>query len=253
MPDRFTVDRLWPDPATNLPLDEALASYAPPHVDGRPSVSVNMVTSVDGRAQVDGTAEGLSGRADRRLMRLYRAAHDAVASGAGTLSAYGAWLTIPPDLAAAREGAARPLQPLSIVIAGGSPIDPDRWHGADEPRLLVVGADNPQQPLPGIDILRAPTPRPDPRWLLGELAQRDVASVLLEGGPTTNAAFLGVGCLDEVCWTIGPSLVASDALPMIAAIEEGSPYASAPRRGSLVSVLRNGDELFLRYRFEPAG
>ena len=240
------VDRLWPDPATGLALDDALEEYRPPRVEGRTSVTINMVTSIDGRAQVDGTAEGLSGRTDRRLMRLYRAAHDAVATGAGTVSAYGAWLGIPDDLVRAR-------RPLSVVIAGTSPVDVARWHGDDERRLLVVGSDNPQPPAPGIELLRAPTPRPEPRWLLERLAERGVGSVLLEGGPTTNAAFLAAGCLDEVCWTIGPSLVASDALPMIAAIEGGSPFASAPRRGSLASVLRNGDELYLRYRFEPAG
>ncbi len=240
------VDRLWPDHATNLALEDALASYRPPRVDGRPSVTINMVTSVDGRAQVDGTAEGLSGRMDRRLMRLYRAAHDAVATGAGTVSAYGAWLGIPDELVRGR-------RPLSVVIAGTSPVDVARWHGDDERRLLIVGAGNPQDAASGIDILRAPTARPDPRWVLDQLAERGVASVLLEGGPTTNAAFLAAGCLDEVCWTIGSSLVASDALPMIAAIEGGSPFASAPRPGSLASVLRNGDELYLRYRFEPAG
>ena len=242
MPDRFAVDRLWPDPATDVALDEALATYEPPRIEGRPSVTINMVTSIDGRAQVDGTAEGLSGRADRRLMRLYRAAHDAVATGAGTLRAYGAWLTVPA-------GMLRGRQPLSVVIAGTSPIEPDRWHGADEPRLLLVGAGNPQPSLPGVEVLRAPTDHPAPDWVLHRLAERGVASVLLEGGPTTNAAFLAAGRLDEVCWTLGASLVASDALPMIAAIEGGSPYAGEPRRGSLVSVIRNGDELFLRYRF----
>ena len=89
------VDRLWPDPATGLALDDALEEYRPPRVEGRTSVTINMVTSIDGRAQVDGTAEGLSGRTDRRLMRHYRAAHDAVATGAGTVTAYGAWLGIP--------------------------------------------------------------------------------------------------------------------------------------------------------------
>lgn len=245
MPDRYAVDRLWPDPATDLALDEVLAAYRPPRAAARPAVTINMVTSIDGRAQVDGTAEGLGSRTDRRLMRLYRAAHDAVATGAGTVSASGVWLGIPDELV-------RERRPLSVVIAGELPIDAARWHGGHERRLLVVGAENTQQSLPGIELLRAPTARPDPRWLLDRLAEREVASVLLEGGPTTNAAFLSAGCLDEVCWTIGPSLVASDALPMIAAIEGGSPFGSAPRRGSLLSVLRNGDELFLRYRFEPA-
>lgn len=249
MPDPVLVDRLWPDPAAQQPLDELLADYAPPSVVGRPSLSINMVTSIDGRAQVGGTTEGLGSRADRRLMRLYRAAHDAVATGAGTLRASGVWLRVPGDLAARRVAAGRSPQPLSVVIAGATPVDPATWHGEDEPRLLLVGAYNPQPPLPGVELLRAPTDHPAPDWVLERLAERGVASVLLEGGPTTNAAFLAADCLDEVCWTLGASLVASDALPMIAAIEGGSPYAAEPRRGTLASVIRNGDELFLRYRF----
>jgi riboflavin biosynthesis pyrimidine reductase len=249
MPDPMLVDRLWPDPSPQRPLDELLADYAPPSAPGRPSVRINMVTSIDGRAQLDDTAEGLGSRVDRRLMRLYRAAHDAVATGSGTVRASGVWLRVPPDLAAQRAAAGRPAQPLSVVIAGSTPVDPARWHGEDEARVLVIGADNPQQPLPGVELLRAPTPVPDPAWILERLAERGVTSVLLEGGPTTNAAFLAAGLLDEVCWTLGATLVASDALPMISAIEGGSPYADDPRRGSLASVLRNGDELFLRYRF----
>jgi hypothetical protein len=37
---------------------------------------------------------------------------------------------------------------------------------------------------------------------------------------------------------------------MIAPIEDGSPYASEPRRARLVSVLRHDHELFVRYRLE---
>ncbi len=249
MADPFPVDRLWPDPATDIPLDELLAAYEPPRVSGRPSVSINMVTSVDGRAQVNGTTEGLGTRVDRRLMRLYRAAHDAVASGAGTVRASGVWLRVPTDLGQRRVAAGRPAQPLSVVIAGRTPIDAADWHGRDEARLLVIGKANPQVPMPGVELVRAPTDQPDPRWILETLGARGVTSVLLEGGPRMNAAFLAVGCLDEVCWTLGASLIASDALPMVTAVPGGSPFAADPRPGHLASVLRDGDELFLRYRF----
>ena len=249
MAESVLVDRLWPEPATDLALDELLARHEPPQVSGRPSVTVNMVTSIDGRAQIHGTAEGLGSRVDRRLMRLYRAAHDAVASGAGTVRASGVWLRVPSDLAQRRAAEGRAAQPLSVVIAGTTPIDPSRWHGRDEARLLVVGNENRQQPMPGVELLRAPTNQPDPRWVLDALHARGVRSVLLEGGPRINAAFLRAECLDEVCWTLGASLVASDALAMVAPIVGGSPFADAPRPGHLASVLRNGDELFLRYRF----
>lgn len=244
------IDRLFPDPASDLPLDEAFADLdLPSSGAGRPYVAINMVTSVDGRAQVAGTAEGLGSRVDRRVMRLLRVGFDAVASGAGTLRATGFWPGVPPELAERRRAAGRSAQPLSLVIAGSTPVDLERWHGDEGGRMLFVGTANPQAPMAGVELLRAPTDDPEPHWLLAQVAERGIESVLLEGGPTVNAAFLAAGALDEIFWTVGARLVGSDALPMIAALPGGSPWADHPRRGSLVSVHRNDDELFLRYRF----
>jgi riboflavin biosynthesis pyrimidine reductase len=218
-------------------------------------VAVNMITSIDGRAQLDGAAEGLGSRTDRRLMRFYRAAFDAVGSGAGTLRAAGAWLRVGDDLAAHRAAEGRSPNPTGVVIAGSDPVPTDaRWFGGDEPRILVVGAANPLTEAPaGTELLRAPDDRPEPAWVLDRLAERGIGSLLLEGGPNLNAAFLAAGLVDELYWTIGAHLLGTDALPMIAPIEGGSPFAHAPRRGSLVSVLRHEDELFLRYRFGSGG
>ena len=251
----FPVDRLWPDPALGLTLDDAMAGFAPQLVDGRPVVAINMVTTVDGRAQLKGTAEGLGSRADRRLMRLYRAAFDAVGSGAGTLRATGIWLRVGDDLAARRSAAGRPPNPTGVVIAGSQPIPTEgRWFEGDEPRLLIVGRDNPLTAAPpGTELLRAPDERPAARWILERLADRGIRTFLLEGGPHINAAFLAEGLIDEVYWTIGPNLLGTDALSMIAPVPGGSRYADNPLPGQLVSALRHGDELFLRYSVAPAG
>lgn len=248
--ERHVVDRLWPDPAAGIGLDEAMAEFQLPESPAdRPLVAINMVTSVDGRAQLNGTAEGLGSRADRRLMRLYRAAFDAVGSGAGTLRATGIWLRVGDDLAARRVAAGRPPNPTGVVIAGGGPIDTAvQWFTGDEPRLLVVGRDNPLETAPGTEVLRAPGGRPEAAWVLGQLAERGIRSLLLEGGPHLNAAFLAADLIDEVYWTVGAHLLGSDALPMIV----GRPGRAEPRPGRLVSVLRHDDELFLRYRFGRA-
>jgi riboflavin biosynthesis pyrimidine reductase len=248
------VDRLWPDPIADLALDDAMATFtlpAPP--SDRPLVGVNMVTSIDGRAQLEGTAEGLSGRADRRLMRLYRAAYDAVGSGAGTLRAAGLWLRVGDRLAARRAAEGRPPNPTGVVIAGHDAIPLDaRWFTGDERRILIVGRDNPIEVAPdGTELVRAPDARPAPGWILATLADRGAQSLLLEGGPHLNSAFLAAGLIDELYWTVGAHLLGTDALPMFAPIAGSSPYATDPRRGRLVSVLRHDDELFLHYRFGP--
>lgn len=247
------VDRLWPDPSPGLELDAAFAGFAPPDPPAdRPLVAINMVTSVDGRAQLNGSAEGLGSRADRRLMRLYRTAFDAVGSGAGTLRATGIWLRVGDDLADRRRAAGLPPNPIGVVIAGSDPLPLDaNWFDGDEPRILVVGRANPIESAPGgTELLRAATHRPAPSWVLARLAERGIRTLLLEGGPRLNAAFLADDLIDEVYWTVGAHLIGTDALPMIAPIPGGSPFASDPRRGRLVSVHRHDDELFLRYRFD---
>lgn len=246
--DVHRVDRLWPDPVAGLTLDAAMADFAPGPVAGRPVVAINMVTSIDGRAQLDGTAEGLGSRADRRLMRLYRAAFDAVGSGVGTLRATGVWLRVGDELAERRREAGRPPNPVGVVIAGTDPVPlAAGWFSGDEARVLVVGRDHPIEEAPaGTELLSAPDALPAPAWVLDRLAERGIGSLLLEGGPHLNAAFLAAGLIDEVYWTVGPQLLGTDALPMIAPIRE---VAASPGIGHLVSVLRHEDELFLRYRF----
>jgi len=244
------VDRLWPDPAPDISLDDAFADFRPADGPaGRPLVGLNMITSVDGRAQLGGTADGLGSREDRRLMRIYRAAYDAVASGAGTLRADDFYSTVPADLAERRRDRGRPPQPLAILIAGTGPLPVDRrfFAAGEQPRLVVFGRSSPQaagEPLPEVETWVAPTDEPEPAWLLGRLAARGVESLLIEGGPTVNAAFLAAGAVDELYWTIGARVVAADALPMIASL----PSAHEPIPATLVSAHRAGDELYLRYR-----
>ncbi|MFN2484680.1 MAG: RibD family protein [Candidatus Limnocylindria bacterium] len=254
----FRVDRLWPEPASDLDLNDTFADLrlAPPP-PGRAWLGLNMVTTIDGRATRLGSAEGMAGRADRRLMRLLRAAHDAVAVGAGTLRQADFFSRLPEDLAARRVEAGRPAQPIAVVIGGAGTIPLDRrFFAGDQPRIVVVGSEHDPEVLDGLrgvaEVVMAPTPRPEPAWLLAVLRERGVDSVLLEGGPTTNAGFLAADLIDELYWTVGALLLGNDGLPMIAPVPGGSPWEFAPRMGRLLSVHRSGEDLFLRYRFAPA-
>jgi riboflavin biosynthesis pyrimidine reductase len=254
MADAPRVDRLWPDPQPSLLLDEAFADLALPDPPaGRPLVGVNMISSVDGRAQLDGLADGLGSREDRRLMRLYRIGYDAVASGAGTIRADDFYSWLPDDLVARRVASGRPPQPLAIVIGGSSAIPTDRrfFAHAEQPRVVVVGSDSPHagaDELAGVEVWTAPAPNPEPGWVLAQLTERGIRTLLIEGGPTVNSSFLAAGALDELYWTVGPRLVAADGRQIVASL----PDRHTPRVGSLVSAHRSGDELFLRYRFMDA-
>lgn len=259
---RHPVDRLWPDPVAGLDIDVAFADLAlPGPPPDRPLVGLNMVTSIDGRATREGGAEGMAGRADRRLMRLLRAGYDAVASGAGTLRAADFHSRVPDDLAALRNAHGRPAQPTAAVLGGSGPIPADRrFFEGDQPRIVFVGAAGGETARRALaeraEVVAAPLDEPEPRWILEELAARGVTSVLLEGGPTTNARFLGADLIDELYWTVGAALIGNDGLSMVAPIPGGSPWEGSPRRGRLISLHRSGEDLFLRYRFlgvDPSG
>lgn len=256
MPAEDVVDRLWPDPATGLTLRDAFSELQPPEPrDRRPGVALNMVTSIDGRAQLEGRAEEIGSRTDRRLMQAYRAAFDAVGSGAGTLRADDFYSHLAQQHAQARVAVGREAQPLAVVVAGRQPLPRDRrWFGYDDQRrVLVVGAGNPDEndPIDGVETWVAPTAQPEPGWVLERLAAAGTSSILFEGGPTLNAVLLAAGMVDELYWTVGPRVLANGALPMVApppGVDMG-----APIEANLVSVHRAGDELFLRYRFGSIG
>lgn len=247
------MDRLWPDPQPNLPLDSLAAGLDLDAPADRPMVALNMVTSVDGRAQRDGRADEIGSRDDRRLMQLLRAEFGAVATGAGTLVADDFYARLAPDLAAARAERGLAAQPLAVLVAGAGKLPLDRRYFGeprDQRRVVVVGANSPhavEQPLPNVETWVAPTRRPDPAWIAGRLHDEGVGSLMLEGGPSVNAAFLAAGLVDEIFWTIGPRVIGAAALPMIAALPDAA-AAGLPRDARLASVHRVGDELFLRYR-----
>jgi riboflavin biosynthesis pyrimidine reductase len=75
-------------------------------------------------------------------------------------------------------------------------------------------------------------------------ARYGVRSLLLEGGPTLLAAMTAAGLVHELFLTRAPKLVGGGGEPTIM---EGPPVEE-PLELELVSVLRDGAYLFLRYR-----
>ena len=79
------IDRLWPDPATELERRRADRRPPPPETGLR----VNFVESIDGAATVEGRSGGMSGEGDKRRFELLRRVADAVIVGAGTVRVEG--------------------------------------------------------------------------------------------------------------------------------------------------------------------
>lgn len=149
-------------------------------VHGRPRVTLKLAGSLDGKVDSQGDDRLLltGAQAQARVHQL-RAGADAVAVGAGTVIADDPQLTV--------RGFDVNRQPLRVVL-GTSLVPEEARVRAGAPELLII-ADR------------------DPRVALGELASRGIQRLLLEGGPTIAAAYLGAGVIDEVVWFVSPILV----------------------------------------------
>jgi riboflavin biosynthesis pyrimidine reductase len=143
-------------------------AYAP--ADRRePTLRLNMISSLDGAAWVDGRAGGLGGPADQALMRVLRKFADVIMVGAGT---------------------------VRIEGYEGDLIGPDetQWrvaHGlTPHPRFVVVSRSGPtvEEHLKGFE-------------------ERGETQVLCEGGPHLLGTLAAMDRIDELCLTLGPLLV----------------------------------------------
>jgi diaminohydroxyphosphoribosylaminopyrimidine deaminase/5-amino-6-(5-phosphoribosylamino)uracil reductase len=136
---------------------------------GRPFVTYKAAVTLDGRMTIPGS-RWISGEESRRLVHELRAASDAVAVGMGTVRADD------PALTARNVGAEQ------------------------QPRRLAFG----RGPLPAesdLELLSGPLEEE-----LRRLAEQDVQSLLLEGGPTLATSFLRADLIDKLLVFVAPRL-----------------------------------------------
>lgn len=226
----MSLTRVFPDGAV-LEADEAFESWDPGAraPADRPTVALNMVVSVDGRAALDGTSAGLSVPADREIFHALRGRVDAVLAGTGTLRAEGyGRLVKDAGRRAAREARGLAADPLAVVLSrSGDVPDVPLLADSQQPSVVLTGEDA----APGAALARL-------------RAQHGVRSLLCEGGPTLNRALLDAGAVDELFVTLSPLLAGGEPpLPLLAGAG-----MDPPARLELAWALEAQSALFLRYR-----
>lgn len=205
----------------------------------RPFLAINMVSTVDGRAALDGSAVGIGSATDHRLLFELRAEADVVLHGAGTVRADPLSARVPPDLVAQRTARGQTPQPIGAIVTRSGNL-PAQHPYYDSPTLIYVTSDRAVSvERPTVEIRRAP----DVRGAVCDLARRGVRRVLCEGGPTLNSALFQAQLIDEVFLTIAPKLLGGeDPLTIVR-----GPCFAEMLRLQLRSLVEVDGELFLRY------
>ena len=139
------MQRVYPGPLTEFAPEaiyDDLHDDLPDPPEGRPYVLLNMVTSVDGKAALNGSAAGIGSPIDQTLMRAIRAAADGVMVGAGTLRADPTNSSVGQEREAARVARGLPPKPLAIVLStdGNLPYDRSDFARPQPHRVSLVGA-----------------------------------------------------------------------------------------------------------------
>jgi riboflavin biosynthesis pyrimidine reductase len=221
----------------------------------RPRVMLNMVSTVDGRASLNGRSAPLSSSADRALFHALRTPVDAVLVGAGTVRTerYG---RIVRDDARRQARLARglPAEPLACIVTGRLALGADIPLLADpHARVAIVTASNDSLPAGCRAQLEYVRTRRDDGLLdlpaaLAQLRDRfDVGTMLCEGGPHLAGELFASGLVDELFLSISPTLAGdpqddAQALRILAGAQ-----LSPPIDLKLLGALHSSSHLFLRY------
>jgi riboflavin biosynthesis pyrimidine reductase len=262
----------------DLPLPPDLATLYgrltfPLH-PGRAHVIGNFVTTLDGVVALNqpGHTSGgdISGfnQHDQALMGLLRAAADAVIVGAGTLRSepQHRWTAeyINPPFAdiyqQLRTSLGKSAPPLNVIVTARGEVDLQLpvFQSGEVPVLIVTttrGAERlGTQHLPtGVEVSAVQDAGSlDARAILHVVSRvRQCKMILVEGGPQLMGDFFAERLMDELFLTLAPQIAGRDAAVERPGFVAGQRFAPEhPLWGTLVSVKRGGNHLFLRYAFE---
>jgi len=214
----------------------------------RPYTVVNFVSSVDGRATLQGRSGGLGDDGDRAMFHGLREQVDAVLAGTGTLRAerYGRMLGR-EERRQRRARQSRSPEPLACIVSRSGDIPIDIPLFAEPEAKVVIFAPT------ELDLARSAAQVIIVRLDPGELtlttvlrrlhADFGIRSLLCEGGPTLFGALVHEAVVDELFLTLAPKLAGGGTGLTISA----GPELADPRELELSWLLERNGSLYLRY------
>src|ERR1051326_953550 len=174
---------------------------------GRPFVHLKMAVSLDGKvATINGDSRWITGEQARARVHEMRHQYDAILVGSGTVLADDPLLTD-------RSGRLR-RRPLLRVILDDRLRLPNDYQlsqtAREHPGLLFTSSDaEPSSELKqlGVEMVRIEGGARNLSAMMNELAEREIQSVLAEGGGTLARALMDAGLIDKVTFFIAPLII----------------------------------------------
>ncbi len=240
--------RLLPDPGPTS-IDAELADYRPfdDPLEERPFVAANMVTTLDGRASLNGRTVELGKQCDIEFLLSLRTRFDAVMIGGGTMRAerYGR-IVKNPEARAHRESIGLPHDPLAVIISGrlNLPFDAPLFTDGNGQVLIFTTDEGPTpETATPVELVKVEGPIRITEVLRHLRQERQIRALLCEGGPHVLGQLVAAEGLDDLFLTISSTLTGERDAPRIL---EGS--LTEPKHLDLMSLLEAEGELFARYR-----
>jgi diaminohydroxyphosphoribosylaminopyrimidine deaminase/5-amino-6-(5-phosphoribosylamino)uracil reductase len=187
--------------------------------DRRPWITLKVAATLDGFIAPPGKPTGrihwITGPSARHAAHELRVAHDAILVGAGTV------LADDPELTARGVPGALPDRPLRVILDGRLRTPPSAkiLRTGGRPPLVIGAHGRKEDPALGARIRRLERagaevqllpPGPDGHIplpaVLRALADREVQSLLVEGGSHVLGAFIAARQVDSVAWFLAPRL-----------------------------------------------
>ncbi|WP_434562074.1 bifunctional diaminohydroxyphosphoribosylaminopyrimidine deaminase/5-amino-6-(5-phosphoribosylamino)uracil reductase RibD [Pseudomonas sp. R1-6] len=188
---------------------------------GLPFVRVKLAMSLDGRTAMEsGESQWITGPAARSAVQRLRAQASVVLTGADTVLADNARLTVRADelgLDAEQTALAMSRPPLRVLVDGRLRVPLDAPFFRAGPALVATCMAVEEQYANGPEcmIVAGDDGQVDLRRLLAELAARGVNEVLVEAGPRLAGAFARQGLVDEFQIFIAGKFLGSSARPLL--------------------------------------
>ncbi len=216
------MQQIFPEALDGVDVQSVYQADVRAPIGDRPWVMCNMISSADGGIAVDGTSGGLGGDGDKAVFGALRSIPDVVIVASGTVIAegYSAPHT-PEDIQADRQSRGQEAHPRLAIVTRSLSIDPNHQvFDADARPLIVTTANSDESARKELaavaDIVMAGEDDVDLLNALKQLGDGGAKTVLLEGGPTLNGAFVDADLVDELFLSVAPFLLGGASPRIIA-------------------------------------